>query len=30
MGILGDVHGVDLIVAVQGLVGGPSELIKLN
>ena len=30
MGILGDAHGLVLIIAIQGLVGGPNELIKLK
>ena len=30
MGILRDAHGLDLIVAIQGLVGGPNELVKLK
>ena len=30
MGILRDAHGASLIVAIQGLVGGPSNIIKLK
>ena len=30
MGILGDVHGLDLIIAIQWLVGGPNKLIRLK
>ena len=30
MGILGDAHGLGIIVAIQGLVGGLNELISLN